>query len=284
MTDNSKKDKDLNKMMETKGQIEWTTSKEDVWAKMQPLMQQPKAKHLFIPQVQWYAAAAGISLIFGLLAFLSTYKTTINVPVSQRKTIPLPDESKVTLNAQTTLSYKPYWWFANRTVKLEGEAYFEVKKGEKFEVISENAKTTVLGTTFTIYARENQYLVSCFSGKVQISAVMNNEQKIQISKGQQAYLQNNTLISTTNTVTEKSVNAWIENKFAFENQSIYQVFQEIERQYGIKIDVPEKLNINYSGNFDKLQNPQFVINIVCKPLGLTYKQVNPNEYQIFESP
>jgi len=284
MTDNSKKIKDISKMFETKGQIEWTSSKEDVWAKMQPLMEKPKAKQVSISSVQWYAAAAGISLIFGLITFLGTYTTTINVPVSQRKTILLPDESKVILNAKTSISYKPYWWFANRVVNLEGEAYFEVKKGKKFEVFSKNAKTSVLGTSFTIFAREKQYLVSCFSGKVEVSSLDNVGQKVQIQKGQQAYLQNNNLFSSENNVTEKAVNAWIDNKFAFENQPIYQVFNEIERQYGITITISENLNLNYSGNFDKTQNPETVLNIICKPLGLAFKQVNTNEYQIFESP
>lgn len=284
MNKNSTHNDDINKLMTSGAQIEWNNSKEDIWAKMQPLMEQKKSKRIFLTQQYGYAAAAGIAVIFGLLTFLSQFKTTVQVPVSERKTIYLPDQSKVILNAQTSLSYKPYWWFAQRAVKLEGEAYFEVTKGKKFEVISENAKTTVLGTSFNIFAREKQYFVTCFSGKVEVSSLRSENCKIRIKKGQQVFLKNDSILNAQGNFSVKEVNAWIENKFAFENQSINEVFAEIERQFGIQIHVPKDLQMHYSGNFEKTEMPETTLNIVCKPLGLVYKKIKPNEYQILESP
>ena len=64
------------------------------------------------------------------------------------KTITMPDKSVITLNADSRLSFVEGNWMNNRSVSLEGEAFFDVKKGTKFEVNSEVGKVTVLGYQF----------------------------------------------------------------------------------------------------------------------------------------
>ncbi len=74
-------------------------------------------------------------------------------------------------------------WYFKRSVQLAGEAYFEVEKGKKIEVVSEKAKTVVLGTKFLVTARNNEYTVDCKSGKVKvIEAVHKNETTITASQ------------------------------------------------------------------------------------------------------
>ena len=83
--------------------------------------------------------------------------------------VTLPDNSIVTLRGGSELSYAPYWWFADRSLQFEGEAFFDVEKGSSFTVQSDNGVTQVLGTSFSIYANDENYEVFCKTGKVKSS-------------------------------------------------------------------------------------------------------------------
>ena len=74
--------------------------------------------------------------------------------------VTLPDGSKVNLNADSRLTYKPYQWIISRNVELEGEAFFEVKQGKRFSVKSNQNKVNVLGTSFNIFSRPGNYRVT----------------------------------------------------------------------------------------------------------------------------
>ena len=104
-----------------------------------------------------WVAAASIVVIFSVSILIGTHTKTVSTLAMQHKIIELPDGSKMTLNAQSNATYKPYLWMINRQVKLNGEAFFEVQKGENFEVLSGLGSTEVLGTSFNIYSRENSY-------------------------------------------------------------------------------------------------------------------------------
>ncbi|MCJ7821167.1 MAG: FecR family protein [Bacteroidales bacterium] len=147
-------------------QIKWEKSSEEVWMELEKRMATKPAARTIRLNVTWprIAIAAGIALLMGVSALFNFYTKTVNVPAGQHSEIYLPDNSKVSLNAQSTISYKPLMWRFARTVEFEGEACFDVVKGNQFEVISARGKTVVLGTTFNIYSRNNDYQVTCITG------------------------------------------------------------------------------------------------------------------------
>ena len=154
-------------------EIPYSKSKEEVWAsiveqrKTMP-QRKPKMRKML---VQWSIAAA-IAALLGVTAFMRFYTITIYAPTGEHVAQLLSDSSKVHLNAMTKVKYNPYWWRVKRRVILEGEAYFEVNKGKTFEVISAMGETRVLGTSFNIFARGNQYNVHCLTGKVAVKSPM----------------------------------------------------------------------------------------------------------------
>ena len=89
--------------------------------------------------LQWTAAAV-LLLLVGMLGVVSTYTKTVNCLPGEHKLATLPDGSTVELNAGSELAYYPLKWKLERKLKFEGEAYFNVKKGNKFYVVSENGK------------------------------------------------------------------------------------------------------------------------------------------------
>ena len=92
----------------------------------------------------------------------------------QRKKIILPDGTGIWLAPQSTLEYPEEFSGDKRTVKLEGEAFFEVVKDRKrpFTVQSGTLTTRVLGTSFNInaYKSERSATVTVLTGKVSVAA------------------------------------------------------------------------------------------------------------------
>jgi len=83
----------------------------------------------------------------------------------------LPDGTKVFLNQNSTLITSADFNDENRTVTLQGEAYFEVKRDENrpFIIKANGTEVRVLGTSFNVKAYNKQVRVAVTSGKVQFS-------------------------------------------------------------------------------------------------------------------
>ncbi|MCU0471761.1 MAG: FecR domain-containing protein [Bacteroidales bacterium] len=261
--------------------ILWGKSKEEAWTELEKKIDTvPSAgKIIFFRPGMKIAMAAGIALLIGISALARFYTKTINVPMGQHAEIYLPDNSRINLNAQSTISYKPLLWKYTRTVKFEGEAYFDVMKGKQFEVISGKGKTIVLGTTFNIYSRNSDYQVTCISGKVKVSGISGNQDVI-LNPGQQTALNaEGTLVIQSDIDTNQTL-SWLNNKLSFTSVSLRKVFEEIGRQYGVLINIPEDLEYIYTGTFIKESAVENVLNLVCRPFNLEITRKADNEYLI----
>ncbi|NLJ01154.1 MAG: FecR domain-containing protein, partial [Bacteroidales bacterium] len=85
---------------------------------------------------------------------------TIYVPKSGEYELLLSDGTRVYLNSESRLTFPSYFEGETRQVELQGEAYFEVKKGGKpFVILTPELTVEVLGTSFNINAYEtNPYV------------------------------------------------------------------------------------------------------------------------------
>ena len=121
----------------------------------------------------WYniglVAAACLAILF-ILRFLNPGETTLDVPRGKHMVHQLPDASEVEINAESSLAYSVKGWDQDRLVSLDGEAYFRVKKGKKFTVKTSLGEVEVLGTSFNVYNRGEDFRVSCLTGSVQVSS------------------------------------------------------------------------------------------------------------------
>ncbi|MET2986105.1 FecR family protein [Aureibaculum conchae] len=94
--------------------------------------------------------------------------TTVKTLASNQRTLELPDNSRVKLNAASSLQFKKGKWDNNREVNLVGEAYFKVAKGSQFDVNTWLGKISVLGTQFNVKQRANYFEVTCYEGLVSL--------------------------------------------------------------------------------------------------------------------
>ena len=130
-----------------------------------------------------------------------------------------------------------------------------MEKGKRFSVESKNGVTTVLGTSFNIYARDTNYEVNCLTGKVKVE-VPDGQQQI-IYPNQQVKLENNQL--QVSDVNADHSTDWRNQNFIFTSATLKRVFREIEIAYNVSIKIQGDETLVYSGSFEKLDNIEEVL-------------------------
>jgi ferric-dicitrate binding protein FerR (iron transport regulator) len=258
-------------------------SKAQVWAELEELLEKPvqsqaKLRSIFTYQLK-VAASIILIAILGVLAGLRFYTTAVVCLAGEQKSAQLPDGSTVQLNAQSAVKFHPYWWKINRQVELEGEGFFKVKKGEKFTVISTNGSTSVMGTSFNIYARDYDYEVTCLTGKVNVVAKQSQDQII-ITPNQMVKLNTNGKLDTNLNVDAKLATQWTTGKFLFTQVPLRKVLAEIGRQYNVTIDNTENLNDLYTGSFSKEPNVETVLDLISATFNISYTKSDSGVYTI----
>lgn len=227
----------------------------------------------------YWAAAAVILLLVSLTAFVRFYSTTLQAPAGQHLSKNLPDGSTVHLNAGTELSYHPHWWRFARILELRGEAYFEVEQGNRFTVKSPQGATTVLGTSFNIFARNNQYRVHCLSGRVEVKTeagktkTLQPHQAIHVSgKGEMDYHAD---------VKPEHAISWTQNRFVFTAAPLKEVLKEMERQFDITVEIAADIEgERYTGNFQRGSSSKTILEMIVRPFGLKVQQIHQTKYRI----
>lgn len=223
-----------------------------------------------------FKVAASILFIVGLTYFFFNFnQTSIKSNFAENKTYTLPDKSSVTLNAVSQINYNKSSFIKKRRLELDGEAFFSVKKGSTFKVITAHGNIQVLGTKFNVKARGKSFKVFCYEGKVSVSYKNN---MIVLSKGQGLQLsQDHTLVQYVNT--ETSSPSWLNNISTFTKEPYSEVLAEFERQFNVKI-ITNNLdtNILFSGGFDN-NDMDSAIKSISLPLNINYS-VNLKEGKI----
>lgn len=266
-----------------KGKIAWEKSEDEVWAELDKKINKQKRTYVFSlnHQVLQWVAAAVLLLMVGLLGVVSSYTKSVECLPGEHKLAKLPDGSTVELNAGSVLTYYPLKWKLERKVSFEGEGYFNVKKGNKFYVISAYATTQVLGTSFNIYSRDDKYRVTCLTGKVQVSS--GEDEKVILFPNNHADLEKGKLVVKEMFSAEKAI-SWKNNQFFFEDRPLIEVIDEIERQYAVTIKLdPQLNNRNFGSNFSKKYSVEEVLDFVCRPMNLKFVKQSENVYLVVEN-
>jgi transmembrane sensor len=264
--------------------LQYPVSKEEIWNRISAQIDsdQPHAEKKYLFVNYKIALAASILILIGITSFLRFHTITTQCPKGQHLTVLLPDDSKIELNAESSIKYHPYWMKFDREVHLKGEAYFEVSHGKRFRVVSKNGITEVLGTTFNVYARDENYNVSCFTGTVKVISTVNKESVI-LHASQEAVIQPDGSVKFIQPARIDSNKAWTKNMFFFTAEPIKNVIREIERQYNIRIITRENYNLTYTGNFSKSISEKEVLDLVCTSLELKFEAKSKGEYLIYKN-
>ncbi|MBC9929400.1 FecR family protein [Chitinophaga qingshengii] len=181
----------------------------------------------------------------GQLVYESAKESAASGPVAYNKMetpnggqhqVILEDGSKIWLNAASSLRFpSTFRGAANRTVELQGEAYFEITKdaAHPFIVKTAQQEVKVLGTQFNInsYPEEAAIRTTLLEGAISVALPGSGPQLLK--PGQQAVVTANTVAVVPVEVTEET--AWKNGLFSFNGQEFRTVMSMIARWYDVKV-------------------------------------------------
>lgn len=216
-------------------------------------------------------AAAVVFLIVAGFSFYQVNEVNLYASKGSNLTHQFPDGSSVNINADSKLAYNKLSWFFNRSVSMDGEAFFEVEKGEPFTVFSELGSTSVLGTSFNIYSRAQDYNVACITGSVKVS--LGEFDDIILTPGNGVRFSNDEK-GTEYSLNEDHLADWRSGEFFFDNEPLINVVATLSRQYNIEVRLAKRYEQNkYTGYFND-KNLETALKIICDPSELEFQIID----------
>lgn len=267
--------------LQSKLHIGYARSADTIWQEIESGLTENKipVRRLQPHRIYRLAMAALLVLLLGSATLIRFY--TISV-ISDMNTpgVQLPDGSIAYLNTGTTLTYYPLWWTFSRELKLKGEAYFQVKKGKKFSVRSKAGITTVMGTSFDIYARDDVYRVTCLTGRVAVNARKSTRQIILNPNSSAEVDASGNITFRTKIKAGKSIR-W-KRQFTFTHSTLQAVVENIEKRYNVQITLKTNKEYFYSGTLPNQIPVEEALNLICKPFGLTFVRKSSQSFEILQ--
>ncbi len=229
-----------------------------------------------------FRIAASVILIIGLTftglyigtnGFEKSNINTITAGIEQKNVeVRLPDGSKVLLNRNSKIEYPDKFSRQTRSVKLQGEAFFDIEPdvSKPFIVDAGTANITVLGTSFNVNTGNNRVEVFVTSGKVMLSSNTGN-QSITLEPGDVGSILDNNASKTANT--DPNYLSWKTEILRFEGDSLGKVLHDLKRVHNINIETQseEISNLRFTSVFDN-QSPDTIIRIICTTFNLEYNK------------
>ena len=164
---------------------------------------------------------------------------TLKVPYGKTFGITLSDGSKVMLNAGSELRY-PVQFVENeknRTVFLNGEAFFEVAENKKhpFIVNTKDMDVEVLGTRFNVTSYLEDYKTYTVLVEGQVAAhnkLASQDFKI-LNSNEKVFFENDQM--ETKIVNVQKYVAWVQGQLVFVEDSFKVIENKLERKYNVTI-------------------------------------------------
>lgn len=171
----------------------------------------------------------GVSGVEDQLASSASTYTTGN---KQQAAITLPDGSEVVLNVGSRLEIPSDYATGNRTLVLDGEAYFTVKPDKRapFTVNSGSATARVLGTRFVVrhYGSDTTTAIAVKDGKVAVGDVV-------LTAGEETYVSSGMISPVRETDARRF--SFVLGKLALSSQLLTDAIPDLNRWYDVDIRI-----------------------------------------------
>ncbi|MFC5412932.1 FecR family protein [Larkinella bovis] len=269
---------------------------------------QAEEKTVRLPLFRGWAAAAAVITLIGLGALLfnrypSRSANRITQPTvraddfvtytnttQQPQTLTLEDSTRIYLQPQSTIRYAVKAHPNKRETWLKGKAFFQVHKDPKrpFLVYSGTIVTRVLGTSFWVTAPADvpTVEVAVHTGKVSVfkkrpkvhvgnddvdetaSVVLTPNQKVTIYVDEDRLTRG--LIDQPEPI--RAPARPVPTAFVFDDSPLPEVLQQLERAYGIEMEMSNEAlnNCRFTGKIDQ-QSLYVKLELICRTLNLQYE-------------
>lgn len=191
----------------------------------------------------------------------------------------LPDGSQISLRKGSVIEYAADFDSKERKIKLEGEAYFKVKRNERrpFIVAGDKASIEVLGTSFNVdtKAGDDKISVILTSGKVSIYFNDKKAQNTILNPGEKAEISTSQETITTAANPDPNYLAWKNGKIIFDNSNLDQVIATLSKVYQkeIRLGNPQLTGCSLTATFDN-QTLASVLNVIRVTLDVEMAEEN----------
>lgn len=229
----------------------------------------------------WLKAAAVFAGLIAIGITLVYYNNSLKHEYAnisdQIQEIYLPDGSLISLDKNSTLTYKNDWLSRfTRKVNLSGRAFFQIEKelSNDFQVRTTNTIVEVLGTKFTVSDNFEKTQVILNEGEIRVTSDIVSESYLLTNPGEQL------IILESGSVKQGVVNqnlyfSWLHEKLNFSNCYVSEALDFLADSYNIQIELKDSnaLNKQLFGSAPS-DNPRLIVEAIAK---ITNKEIE--EYQ-----
>lgn len=232
----------------------------------------------------WYSigtAAAVMMLLIVSTLYIRTllqehtpeYNTLV-VPAGQRIHLILADNTDIWLNANSTFRYPTEFSRKERTVYLDGEAFFNVSKDDKkpFMVKTTLGDIRVTGTLFNVeaYSKYKGFETSLFEGSVEI--YKDDHKLTTLKPDERSYLKDGELYVTP--ITDRDKYLWKDGLIAFNNKTLEDILLSLEKYFDIRIQVSTNSlpQHTYTGKFRHSDGVDYALRVLQRSIRFTYER------------
>lgn len=173
-----------------------------------------------------------------------TVFTQMAVAKGSKSQMTLPDGSKVWINADSRIKYANNFNQDERSIYLEGEAYFEVAKNphKAFKVHAGGLVVQALGTVFNVKAYPDEKVIETTLVEGSVSVELNNKpgQRTILKPNEQVFYykpdiatnQNGNILITKGIETENST-SWINDQLIISGETLESLAVKLGRKYDV---------------------------------------------------
>lgn len=201
---------------------------------------------------------------------------TIKVPAGQCINLVLPDGTDVWLNSKTTIQYPVVFNKKERSVFVDGQAFFDVAKNEKVPFIVKTSSATVkaLGTQFDVmdYSDSDEFETMLIEGCVEVKTIRDDQQPVILSPNSKTILKGGKLEKVY--VADLSPYEWKNGLISFKNEPFADIMYTFEKTYDIKIIIEKKeiSHLLYSGKFRIIDGAEYALRVLQKDIGFQFER------------
>ncbi len=219
-----------------------TVDENAAWERFQQKIRQKSEPAPVIRRFHFSAVAAAILVAITVftVVYLAVFKTPDPVMLAANDVVvkdTLPDNSVVTLNKNSTLSYEEDRGTQRvRKVKLDGEAFFNVApdKSKPFIVEVDSVIVRVVGTSFNVRKTAAYTEVIVESGVVQVTA---HQQNITLIKGESIRIGDSGIVQPKNDVKDALHQYYRTREFVCDNTPLWKLVEVLNEAYGSHITI-----------------------------------------------
>lgn len=265
----------------------------------------PGVQH--VPSFRWAKIAAVLVLLLLSAGLVFRHYRTIypgNEVVAQNgsvKKLILSDGTVIWLNAGSTIKYDADFGKTNRTVYLDGEAFFDIghnsnNKKIPFLVNTKNYTIRDIGTRFNLKAYQNDpfFETTVIKGEVAVESNadnnMHDDNRIYVKPQQVLKIyyhpdkaEKKDILQLPKTYNEVRVlqidsskidvyDGWKDDLLVFDGMTLDNITRVLERRYNVKITIQstELQDIRYSGSFKNVPDIDKVLHIIKQNTPISY--------------